>query len=148
MKKYKVKKKKSRYGEYLTAKAGIKKSVTGKEGKRMGLLSFSTALLLGVYISALSLGVTEYYRISLAVIAIYYMALAVLFTVYIIINRGISNDIPTPEQLSNDMSDEEKRDFIEDVRRRRDRARPLIYFIMPLTVIVGFDIICTLFLTK
>ncbi len=148
MSKYKVKKKKSKYGEYVKAKKEIKESVTGKGAKRMALLLLSSLFFLSLYLAAWRLQSTRYYTVSLGIIIGYYCALSVLLVTYIIMNHGISGDIPTSGQLRDDMSEDEKSEFIEKIKKIRKRSRPLMYFILPLIAIVGFDVIYTMFIAK
>lgn len=148
MSKYKVKKKKSKYGEYVKAKKELKESVTGNGARRIGILFLSSLFFLSAYIAAWRLQSTKYYMFALGIIIACYCALSLLVIAYIIMNRGILGDIPTPGQLSDDMSESEKNEFIEKIKKNKKRSRPLIYLILPLMVIVGFDIIYTIFISK
>lgn len=84
---------------------------------------------------------TQYMAVSVWITMGYYMLLPLLIIVFVLINRGISNDIPTREQLTDEMTDSEKDSFIREIKACRRRSRPLLIPIIPLSVIVGFDLI-------
>ena len=119
-----------------------------KNRKTMMVLFLSCVTFLGIYLAAWILQDTRYYYFSIAVEVIYYLLLAALILAFVTINRGISNDIPRPDQLSDELTQEQKQDFIADIKACRARARPLAYVIFPLLFIVGFDIIYTVFIAK
>ena len=75
----------------------------------------------------------------------YYAALLVLIVVGIVINRGVSFDLPEPEQLSDKMSDEEKHEYIEKLRTGHERAKKLLVVIVPLLFTLLFDYIIAAF---
>lgn len=146
MSKYKVKgkrrKKKSvieRYSSLPEVKA------THDRRRTVMLLGLSCICFGGLYLAAWALQDTRFYPFSIAVEVIYYLLLAVLLIAFVAVNRGISNDIPTPDQLSDELSDAEKQDFIESVKACREKARPIAYAVFPLLFIVGFDIVYTMF---
>lgn len=75
----------------------------------------------------------------------YYAALLILIVICIIINRGVSFDMPEPDQLSSDMSEEEKLSYIEKLKVCRKRAKKLLVFIVPLLFTLLFDYIIAAF---
>lgn len=119
-----------------------------KNRKTVLILFLSCITFLGIYLAAWILQDTRYYYFSIAVEVIYYLLLAALILAFVTINRGLSNDIPHPDQLSDELTQEQKQDFIADIKARHARARPLAYVIFPLLFIVGFDIIYTVFIAK
>ena len=110
----------------------------------MAALLITAVVLVAVYVSALMLQDTVYYRFSAYVTSAYYIALTVLLVAFVFVNKGISNDVPVREQLSDSMTNEEKDDFIREVMECRRRARPLLIPLIPLALIVGFDILYVL----
>jgi len=142
MSKYKVKskrrKKKGIVARYAAQPQAPKPKYSGK--RALALLATAIAMV-AVYVAGRILQDTEYYRFSIGVTMVYYMALPALIVVFVLINKGISNDVPTREQLSDSMSKAEKDAFIEEVKDCRRRARPLLIPIIPLALIVGFDIL-------
>ena len=89
----------------------------------------------------------RYVLYILPFILVFGFLLGVLLLAFIMVNRGVSTDIPTPDQLSASKSAAEKEAFIDEISRRRKRARPLLYMIFPLVFIVGFDMVYTLLFT-
>ncbi|MBQ8696236.1 MAG: hypothetical protein IJ519_00820 [Clostridia bacterium] len=141
MSKYKVKGKRRK-------KKGIveRYAATPAEGKpvsasRALALAVSAIVLLGGYVAAWAMQDSEYMAFSVWITMAYYTALPLLIIIFVILNRGISNDIPTREQLPEDMSEDEKDAFIEEIKACRRRSRPWLIPIIPLALIVGFDII-------
>ncbi len=110
-------------------------------GKRVLALLAVGLVLLSVYGASFFLRDSEYYEFSVGVTMIYYTALPLLIVLFVLLNRGISNDIPKKDQLSDSMTSEEKDAFIREIKECRDRARPLLILIIPLALIVGFDIL-------
>lgn len=75
----------------------------------------------------------------------YYAALLILISVCIIINRGVSFDVPEPDQLSPDMTEEKKAEYIEKLKIGHRRAKKLLVFIVPLLFTMLFDYIIVAF---
>ncbi|MCI8331263.1 MAG: hypothetical protein HFE78_00325 [Clostridiales bacterium] len=121
---------------------------TAKQNRKtLFCLAGSCVFFVGLYFAAFHLRDTAYALFSMVVEAGLYLLLPALFLAYIIINRGVSNDVPEPEQLSDGLSGQEKAALIEEIKRRHKQARPLLYFLFPLVFIVGFDVVYTMFFT-
>ncbi len=117
--------------------------------RRTALILLSSCIgFLGLYLCAWRLQSTRWYGFSIATEVILYLLLAVLIASFVTVNRGLSRDLPTPDQLPDHMTPAEKQAFIERLRLAHDRARPLAYVIFPLLLIVGFDILYTMFFSK
>lgn len=148
MKSYKVKgkrrKKKSIAARY--AELPERPKNRSNPGRAMALLA-AAVVLIGIYAAGWMLQDTKHYTFFQWVIMVYYTALPLLIVVFVLLNRGISNDVPTREQLTDDMTNEEKDAFIEEVKACRRRSRPLLIPIIPLSLIVGFDILVNFFST-
>ena len=87
---------------------------------RLILLIVVTATVFGVYRFLMRF---PYFEVVLAV----YMILATAFLLsYVIYNRGLSRKGITADMLPVEWSDEEKKEFIADGKRRQDRSRWLI----------------------
>ena len=79
-------------------------------------------------------------------ILIIYTSLAALFALtYVIYNKGFSGKNVTPEMLPDDMSKQEKEDFIEDGKRRLAKSKWMLMGIIALIVTFVVEAV-TLFL--
>lgn len=146
MSRYKVKGKRRKKKNIVERYAALPEKPKSKSNPARALaLLIVAAVLLGVYITGWTLQDTAYFVFTQWVTMIYYLALPLLIVVFVLLNKGISNDIPTREQLSDSMTDEEKDAFIADVKACRRRSRPLLIPIIPLALIVGFDILISYF---
>jgi len=91
------------------------------------------------------LPVFAFYQISLAVgwnwiIHVYSIAAGVLAAAYVIYNRGVFS-VPKEDELSDDMTKEEKLALIETVRTRKAKSAVLLYALAPILVTVTYDVI-------
>lgn len=81
-------------------------------------------------------------RIYFEYVLIVYMTVATISILgYVIYNRGFSRQGLTPEMLPDDMSKQEKEDFIEDGKRRLKRSRPLLIICFAFAFTFIFDVI-------
>ncbi len=62
---------------------------------------------------------------------IYELAAGIPIIVYIVIVRGRIGSLPTPEELSDAWSDEQKTEFLSNEKRLRDRGRVCLYIAFP-----------------
>ncbi len=142
MSKYKVKGKRRKKKSIVERYAALPDRPKNKSNPARALALLGAAvILIGVYIAGWIVQDTEYYAFSQWVIMVYYLALPLLLTVFVLLNRGLSNDLPTRDQLADSMTDEEKDAFIQEIKDCRRRSRPLLIPIIPLALIVGFDIL-------
>ena len=70
---------------------------------------------------------------------VYLIATAALTVAYYIINRGFGNPITDPALLPESWSYTEKCDYVEMVRIRHDKAKGLLYWLLPLVVVLLID---------
>ncbi len=75
------------------------------------------------------------------VLTAYMIIAAVIIFTYVIYNRGFARRGLTPEMLPDTMSDEEKKEFIEDGERRLRRSRPLLMLIFAFSFTFVYDVI-------
>ena len=115
--------------------------------KTLLCLAASCIFFVGLYFAAFHFRDTNYAAFSMVAEAVLYLLLPGLFLAYVIINRGISNDVPEKDQLTDELSEAEKEALIEEIKRRHAKAKPLLYFLFPLVFIVGFDVVYTIFFT-
>lgn len=73
--------------------------------------------------------------------AVYTVALCALIIAYFVTNQGFSTDIPTPEQLTDDMTPDEKDAFIAERRVRVKKAKAILMWILPFVIVLFAEII-------
>ncbi len=144
MAKKKNKKKRSFVPE-SEAKSALKKTFSDFNWKLFGKLVLSFVIIFSLYHFGLKLGEIYTPVIITVVVVTYVIATSVLAAAFIIMNRGVSNDIPTKEQLRDDMTDEEKEKFIESLIASRKRAKKLLLVLIPLIFTLLFDMLYLLF---
>lgn len=69
---------------------------------------------------------------------IYWIGLAVLAMVYIAINRGTFRPL-SEDDLSDELTNEEKNEIINSQARRFEKSRPLLYIIIGIIFTLLFD---------
>ena len=75
---------------------------------------------------------------------VYYAALLILISAFIIVNRGFSFELPTQDQLSDSMSEKEKTEFIEMLKRAHEKGKKLLIYLIPLLFCVMIDFVLTM----
>lgn len=134
------------------AKEAVKKSFREMNWKTIIKLILLFALFYGFYQFVLQMakpyGLPVYETVCTVVVCAYVLATTVLGVVYIILNKGISNDIPTKEMLRDDWSDEKKEKYIEELTKGKKKARKLLFFIAPLVFTLLIDMLMLLFFAK
>ena len=75
---------------------------------------------------------------------VYYIALILLVAVFIIVNRGFSRDVPTPEQLSDAMTQGEKEEYINKLKKAHENGKRILVILIPLLFTVLFDFVLIL----
>ncbi|MBR5322931.1 MAG: hypothetical protein IKU48_05245 [Clostridia bacterium] len=128
------------------AKDALKKSFSEFNWNLLGRLAFYFIIIFGLYQLGLKLGELYNPIIITAVVVTYVIATTILSAVFIIMNRGVSNDIPTKEQLRDDMSDEEKEKFITDLIESKRKAKKILLVLIPLIFTLLFDMVYLFFL--
>ena len=130
------------------AKNAVKKSFAEFNWKLFGKLILSFVIIFSLYQLGLKLGELYNPTIITVVVVTYVIATTILAVAFIIMNKGVSNDIPTKEQLRDDMSDEEKEKFIADLTESRKKAKKLLLVLIPLIFTLLFDMLYLFFLVK
>ena len=69
----------------------------------------------------------------------YLIATAALTVAYYIINRGFGGPITDPALLPDSWSYKEKCDYVETVKIRHEKAKKLLYWLLPLVVVLLID---------
>lgn len=75
----------------------------------------------------------------------YLILTTVVGSLFIIWNRGVSRDIPTPRDLPADWSDAKKEEFIEKYIASKAKAKKLLIILIPLLLTFFIDIINVFF---
>lgn len=70
---------------------------------------------------------------------LYLGAAAALTVAYYIINRGFGNPITDPALLPESWSNKEKSDYVEQVKNRHEKAKKLLYWLLPIAVVLLID---------
>lgn len=130
------------------AKNELKKSFSEFNWKLLGKLILSFVIIFSLYQLGLKLGEIYNPIIITVVVVSYVIATTILAAAFIIMNKGISNDIPTKEQLSDNMSNEEKEMFISDLIESKRKAKKILLVLIPLIFTLLFDMIYLFFLVK
>ncbi len=100
------------------------------------------AVVFGIYQLMLHLAVwLNEPMIQEITLIVYSGVLTILLVIFIIMNKGISKDIPTKEVLRDDWSDEKKEKFIESYVTGKQKARKLLLIIIPLILTLLIDMI-------
>lgn len=99
--------------------------------KRALILLFVTALIFIAYQIMIALEFA-------AAVHIYWIGLAVFAMVYIAINRGTFRPI-SQDDLSDELTNEEKNEIINEQARRLKISRPILYIIIGILFTLLFD---------
>ena len=122
------------------AKNAVKKSFREFNWKLAGKVFALFVVVFSVYQALLKIGEnTGNLAICYWTVIAYVGITTILLGLFIILNRGISNDVPTRDQLKNTMSDEEKDAFIEEIKAVRKRAKKVLVFVIPFILTLLID---------
>ena len=102
---------------------------------RLGLLLLVFALFVTIYEMSLL------YLFYEPVILVYYILAGVGIVAVFILNRGLNSRPTEREMLSDDLTEEEKDAYLEEEKKRMRISRVLMYFILPLIVVIFIDLI-------
>ena len=69
----------------------------------------------------------------------YLIATAALTVAYYIINRGFGSPVTDPALLPDSWSHKEQCDYVETVKIRHEKAKKLLYWLLPLVVVLLID---------
>lgn len=110
-------------------------SESAKRGlKKLAILALNFILLFAVY--------RIFIRLQWALgTHLFYVAAAGLFIAYVVINRGLGKPVTDPAALPDEWTHKEKSAYIEKVTAAHERAKRLIYVLLPLLVILMIDVV-------
>lgn len=98
------------------------------------LLILNFVILFAVYQIFLRLG-------SMLGMILYLLAAAVLTVVYYVMNRGFGKPDIDPAALPADWNPQKKCAYIEERKAAHARAKKLLYWLLPLILVIGIDFI-------
>jgi len=98
------------------------------------LLILNFVILFAVYQVFLRLG-------SMLGMILYLIAAAVLTVAYYIINRGFGKPDIDPDTLPADWNPQKKCAYIEERKAANAKAKKLLYWLLPLILVIGIDFI-------
>lgn len=99
-----------------------------------------TVLFAAVYFSLISYEAENGFKNSI-VMQVYAYTDALLVAAYLILNGGLSKDIPTLEMFDESVPREKAERTIEGIKSRKKLAKPLMFLIIPLTFTLFADVI-------
>lgn len=108
-----------------------KKPIDAKTRKKAILVGIFSLISLFVYYGITGMDIPA---LQFAVMTIYMVAFAALLIAYIIYNRAFTRKGVTVEMLPDAWSDEEKKEYIEDGKRRIERSSWMLMIIIPLLI--------------
>ncbi len=108
-----------------------KKPIDAKTRKKAILVGIFSLISLFVYYGITGMDIPA---LQFAVMTLYMVAFAALLIAYIIYNRAFTRKGVTEEMLPDAWSDEEKKEYIEDGKRRIERSSWMLMIIIPLLI--------------
>ena len=141
--------KKKRVNSERDTKKDIQKSFKEFNWRLFGKLLLSFTVIFGLYVTLLKIAEnTRSLLMQDIVMIVYSSATTIVLCIFIILNRGISRDIPTKEQLNEKWSDEEKTEFIESYVKSKEKAKKWLIILIPLLFTLLFDMMYLILFVK
>ena len=133
-----MKKKNKPEEKYEPKAAGeLKSTLSSFNWNKAGLLALFTIIALVVYYY-----LNIYHGAYAAyIVGFYVIAAAVLIVAYFIYNRAFTGRGVTYEMLPDTMTDEEKKEYLNDVARRERKSRWMLMIIFPLIITLMVDMV-------
>lgn len=132
--------KKKRVSSERDTKRDIQKSFKEFNWRLAGKLLLSFTVIFGLYVTLLKIAEINRSLIMQDIVMIVYSSVTtIVFCIFIVLNRGISRDIPTKEQLNEKWSDEQKTEFIESYVKSKEKAKKWLIILIPLLFTLLFD---------
>ena len=100
--------------------------------KKALILLLCTAAAMAVYYLAANLGYS-------LVMPIYVIGAGALFVIYYFLNRGLMK-IPKPEELTDEMTKDEKEAFIAEAKLRKKKSEWLLYAFVAIVFTLAADL--------
>ncbi len=110
-----------------------KKPASPDATKKAVVVAVMSIFLLVLYYGTMSAFPSE--LITMAVMGAYMVVFAVLLVSYIAYNRGFVNKDVTEDMLPDEWSQEKKTEFVAANKRRAEKSRWMLVFIIPFVVV-------------
>ena len=141
--------KKKRVISERDTKRDIQKSFKEFNWRLAGRLLLSFTVIFGVYVTLLKIAENTRSLLMQDIVMIVYSSITtIVLCIFIILNRGISRDIPTKEQLNEKWSDEKKTEFIESYVKSKEKAKKWLIILIPLLFTLLFDMMYLILFVK
>ena len=110
-----------------------KKPVSPDASKKAIVVAVMSIVLLVVYYGTMAAFPSA--LITMAVMGAYMLVFAVLLVSYLAYNRGFVNKDVTEDMLPDEWSPEKKAEFVAANKRRAEKSRWMLVFILPFVVV-------------
>ena len=141
--------KKKRVISERDTKRDIQKSFKEFNWRLAGRLLLSFTVIFGIYVTLLKIAENTRSLLMQDIVMIVYSSVTtIVLCIFIILNRGISRDIPTKEQLNEKWSDEKKTEFIESYVKSKEKAKKWLIILIPLLFTLLFDMMYLILFVK
>ena len=111
-------------------------------------LALSFTVTVGLYFTMMKIGELKGNFLIQEITLFSYMGAAILLgALYVIFNKGVSSDVPKEDDLPDDWSDEKKREFVEQRKKDRAKAKKVLIFLLPVVVTLFIEIINLFYFT-
>ena len=127
----------------------LKKRFGELNWRLVGKLLLSFTIIFGLYVTLLKVAeINRSFLMQDIVMIVYSSVTTVVFCIFIVLNRGISRDIPTKEQLNQSWSDSQKTEFIEKYVKSKEKAKKWLIILIPLLFTLLFDMMYLVLFVK
>ena len=127
----------------------LRKSLEELNWRLVGKLLLSFTVIFGLYVTLLKVAeINRSFLMQDIVMIVYSSVTTVVLCIFIVLNRGISRDIPTKEQLNSKWSDKEKTEFIEKYVKSKEKAKKWLIILIPLLFTLLFDMMYLILFVK
>lgn len=141
--------KKKRVNSERDTKKDIQKSFKEFNWRLFGKLLLSFTVIFGLYVTLLKIAENNRSLLMQDIVMIVYSSVTtIVLCIFIVLNRGISRDIPTKEQLNENWSDVKKTEFIENYVKSKEKAKKWLIILIPLLFTLLFDMMYLILFVK
>lgn len=131
------------------AKTALKKSFREFNWRLAGKVFVLFVIVFSVFQLCMKLAeIYDSFLIQQITVIVYTAIATILGALFIIINGGVSSDIPRKDQLKDSLSDNEKEEIIELVKVRRAKAKKLLVYLAPFVFTLLLDTLFLLLFVK
>ena len=131
------------------AKTALKKSFKEFNWRLAGKIFILFVIVFSIFQLCMKLAeIYNSFLIQQITVSVYTAIATVLGALFIIINGGLSTDIPRKDQLKDSLTDKEKEEIIELVKTRREKAKKLLIYLAPFVFTLLLDTLFLLLFVK